>query len=132
MPFGDATGPAGLGPMTGRGLGNCAGYSYPGYMNSAPGRGYFGRAAFGRGRGRGWFGRGRGMGRGWARGYWGYQPYPYQSYPYEPYPSIQPTAKEEKELLTQEKEMLAEEAKALKENLKVIENRIQELGTKKK
>ena len=31
MPRGDGTGPAGLGPMTGRGLGYCAGYSRPGY-----------------------------------------------------------------------------------------------------
>jgi hypothetical protein len=31
MPFGNGTGPAGMGPMTGRGLGYCAGYSVPGY-----------------------------------------------------------------------------------------------------
>ena len=42
MPRGDGTGPMGLGPMTGRGVGYCAGYSVPGYMNSIPGRGYFG------------------------------------------------------------------------------------------
>jgi len=49
MPRGDGTGPAGLGPMTGRGLGYCAGYSSPGYMRG-PGLGF--------GRGRGWWGRG--------------------------------------------------------------------------
>ena len=54
MPGGDGTGPMGMGPMTGRAAGFCAGYDVPGYTNPVPGRG------FGRGRG-GW---GRGMGRG--------------------------------------------------------------------
>lgn len=49
MPAGDGTGPTGMGPMTGRGAGYCAGYGVPGYMNSIPGRG-------------------RGMGFGWGRG----------------------------------------------------------------
>jgi hypothetical protein len=35
MPRGDGTGPMGMGPMTGRGFGFCAGYAYPGF--------YFGR-----------------------------------------------------------------------------------------
>ncbi len=59
MPGGDATGPMGFGPMTGRGAGYCAGFAMPGYMNPMPGRGWgMGR---GGGRGRGW-GRGRGHG----------------------------------------------------------------------
>ncbi len=46
MPRGDRTGPSGLGPMTGRGAGYCAGFRVPGYLNFA------GRSAgFGRGRG---------------------------------------------------------------------------------
>lgn len=57
MPRGDGTGPAGLGPMTGRGLGLCAGYSTPGYMVPSWGLGRGG----GRGRGRGFW---RGCGRG--------------------------------------------------------------------
>ncbi|MFW6102913.1 MAG: DUF5320 domain-containing protein, partial [Chloroflexota bacterium] len=36
MPWGDGTGPAGMGPMTGRGLGYCSGYGAPGFY-SAPG-----------------------------------------------------------------------------------------------
>ena len=56
MPSGDRTGPAGFGPMTGRGFGRCAGYSTPGF---ARGRGR------GMGIGGGW-GRGRGMGRGFG------------------------------------------------------------------
>jgi hypothetical protein len=43
MPRGDRSGPMGMGPMTGRRAGFCAGFPTPGYMN--PGVG------FGRGRG---------------------------------------------------------------------------------
>lgn len=49
MPRGDRTGPAGMGPMTGRAAGYCAGYSAPGFMNPIGFRGYSGR-----GGGRGW------------------------------------------------------------------------------
>lgn len=97
MPWGDGTGPNGLGPMTGRGAGFCAGYRVPRYMNRAagpggwardpyPGFGYpaFGApptaypgypGAYGFAPGRplgGWFGygRGRGYGRGFGRGRW--------------------------------------------------------------
>jgi len=92
MPFGNGTGPLGMGPMTGRAAGSCAGYPVPGYRNPGvfggqrvmpyggpmygPGVGYatgragwFGRwirGGFGLGRA---FGRGRGRGRG-GFGYW--------------------------------------------------------------
>jgi len=62
MPRGDRTGPWGLGSMSGRGAGFCAGYGMPGYANPIPGRG------FGMGFGRGLAVRGRGFGgggRGW-------------------------------------------------------------------
>ncbi|MGI6415636.1 MAG: DUF5320 domain-containing protein [Thermoguttaceae bacterium] len=49
MPGGDRTGPMGMGPMTGRGAGFCAGFATPGFVSG--GRGFFGR---GRGGGRGW------------------------------------------------------------------------------
>ncbi len=66
MPAGDGTGPMGVGPMTGRGAGYCAGLSTPGYMNPMPGRGW--------GIGRRWVGwgrrRGRGRGRGWGQAYY--------------------------------------------------------------
>lgn len=39
MPRGDGTGPMGQGPMTGRGLGYCAGYPSPGFMQPGFGRG---------------------------------------------------------------------------------------------
>lgn len=59
MPGGDRTGPMGMGPMTGRAAGYCAGYPVPGYMNPAGGRGFGG---WGRG-------GGRGGGRGWRNWY---------------------------------------------------------------
>jgi hypothetical protein len=92
MPRGDGTGPAGMGPMTGRAAGYCAGYNVPGFMNPYGGRfaggmplgagrypypAYGGGAypaygafrfpgrGFGLGRGRAGYGRGRG---GFARG----------------------------------------------------------------
>ena len=62
MPSGDRTGPEGLGPRTGRGLGYCNGYDSPGYnRGTLRGGGGFGRR-YGRGMGRG-FGRGLGIGR---------------------------------------------------------------------
>jgi len=83
MPFGDGTGPMGLGPMTGRGAGFCAGFGRPGFASTMPGYpylygyGYLTQAwprwgyGFGRGLGRGF---GRGFGRGWRR--WGPYGYP--------------------------------------------------------
>lgn len=38
MPAGNRRGPAGMGPMTGRGAGYCAGYTMPGYANPMGGR----------------------------------------------------------------------------------------------
>jgi hypothetical protein len=61
MPRGDKTGPTGMGPMTGRRAGFCAGFGMPGYENPMPGRGL----GMGFGRGRGAWGRGAGGGRGW-------------------------------------------------------------------
>ena len=40
MPFGDGTGPMGLGPMTGRAAGYCAGYPVPGFASPMPGLGW--------------------------------------------------------------------------------------------
>lgn len=62
MPRGDGTGPAGMGPMTGRAAGYCAGYSVPGYANPIGGRGAF--------RGAGFFGGGFGRGRGYRNMYY--------------------------------------------------------------
>ena len=58
MPGGDRTGPDGMGPMTGRAAGYCAGYPVSGFMNQA------------RGKGGGGYGRGRGGGGGWRHRHW--------------------------------------------------------------
>lgn len=58
MPRGDRTGPRGLGAMTGRAAGYCAGFGVPGYANFPAGRG------FGAG-----CGGGRAQGGGCGRGY---------------------------------------------------------------
>ena len=60
MPRGDGTGPMGMGQMSGRAGGSCAGNETPGYANAALRRG----SGMGRGRGRGLAGRGGG-GFGW-------------------------------------------------------------------
>lgn len=71
MPFGDGTGPLGMGPRTGRGAGFCAGFGMPGYANRPFG---FGWAAGGRGRGwRHWYWA-TGL-PGWARAPWGFGMY---------------------------------------------------------
>ena len=63
MPGGDGTGPMGMGAMTGRAAGYCAGYAAAGFANPVGGRG---RGFWGAGRGRGG-GRGRGFGGGAGR-----------------------------------------------------------------
>ncbi|HHO75261.1 MAG TPA: hypothetical protein ENN05_02395 [Deltaproteobacteria bacterium] len=75
MPFGNGRGPAGMGPMTGRGAGFCAGYSVPGYMNQMYGRG-FGGQGINRGGGRGH------RNRFYATGLFGWQRAAYD-YPYK-------------------------------------------------
>jgi len=64
MPGGDKTGPAGMGPMTGRRSGYCTGLPAPGFSDSY-GRGWGWGRGWGRGGGRG---RGGGWGRGWGWG----------------------------------------------------------------
>lgn len=83
MPRGDGTGPAGMGPMTGRAAGYCAGYPAPGFMNPVGGRGFFGRGG-GAGRG-GWRNSYYATGMpGWQRAAVGYPAWGYVS-PAAPY-----------------------------------------------
>ena len=66
MPRGDRTGPQGMGPMTGRAAGYCAGYDAPGYANPIPGRGLgMGRGGRGRRAGYRWWWRSAGQDYGW-------------------------------------------------------------------
>jgi hypothetical protein len=110
MPRGDGTGPARLGPMTGRAAGYCTGYSMPGFLSAVPGRGW--------GRGFGW---GGGRGRGWLHGFYatglprwaGWGPWPV-------YPVAPPTGE-------QEIEFLREQAKHMESALAKLRQRISEL-----
>jgi len=116
MPGGDRTGPTGMGPMTGRRAGYCAGYPAPGYSGFAFGRG-FGR---GRGGGRGqrnWFHM-TGL-TGWQRGGYGHPYYADMSYGM-PYNS--PYAPPASEL-----DALKGQAEYFKTALDDIKNRIEEL-----
>jgi len=122
MPLGDGTGPAGLGPMTGRAAGYCAGYQVPGYMNPIPGRGYWGWGFRGGGWGRrNWF-YATGL-TGWQRESLGYPVlggYPYGT-------PIPPTATKEQEL-----EALKNQAGYFEKTIGEIRNRIKELETEEK
>jgi len=111
MPRGDRTGPAGAGPMTGRGFGYCAGYGAPGYA-TAPGSGMGMAWGYGRGRGRGGFGLGMGWGRG--RGYSGY----YGPAPYSWGAAEGPSSPEN------QRQMLKEEIDALEERKRYLQNEI--------
>ena len=127
MPGGDRTGPMGAGPMTGRGVGLCAGYDVPGNMNPSSGR--FGRG-FGHGRGGG-FGRGfqhggRGWRHqyyatgvpGWARGY---------DYPNPAVPPVFGTPASTKTVQAEELAYLKEQTRYFKGALEDIEKRVNEL-----
>ena len=110
MPGGDRTGPRGMGPMTGRAAGYCAGFAEPGYVDAGPtmgrGRGYR------RGGGGGWgFGQGRGhrMGRRMGR--------PNLS-PAYPAPASD-----------QEKQMLLNQISDLQSELTAIKNRLGEIAS---
>ena len=114
MPRGNGTGPSGMGPMTGRAAGFCAGYGTAGYLNSAGGGGYWGRGrSFGRGRGfgRGWFGCGPAVG----------PAYPYGGVPVDPDKST-----------PQELEALKGQAQYLENSLSQIKERITELEKQNK
>lgn len=116
MPGRDRTGPMGMGPMTGRGMGYCAGVGAPGYANPAPGFGRgFGRGRGGWGSGRGWRNQYYATGQpGWARAGYGYAP----AWDYGPYG---PMTQE------QETELLKSQAQALKRELDAITQRLEEL-----
>lgn len=116
MPAGDGTGPVGMGPMTGRGAGYCAGYETPGYANPWPRMGMGWR----RGWGGGW-GRGRGWGYGYrvtGRPWYGYAPPAASPVGYAPYGA--PSAEEEIDYLRSQAEWL-------RETLEGITSRIEEL-----
>ena len=126
MPAGDRTGPMGMGPMTGRGAGFCAGYDAPGYGTPIPGRG-FGRGFWGRG----WWGGGRGGGGGGRGGrHWYYATgLPgWMRFGYGQWPTPMAAAWGAGPMTSgQELQVLRDHAEALKADLDQISARIEEL-----
>lgn len=111
MPRGDGTGPMGMGPLTGRRAGYCAGYNVPGYANPAPGFGY----GFWGGRGwRHWY-YATGL-PGWARA--GYAP-AWGAAPYQAPPA--PTPEQEASLLKAQAENLRTALEQIEKRLADIE-----------
>lgn len=115
MPRGDRTGPAGMGPMTGRAAGYCAGYDVPGYVNPVPGRG------FGLGFGRGW-------GRGWRWRHWfyatglpGWARFGYAPAWTVPSAYAAPTAEQEIDVLKQQSEWLKGQLDAINKRITELE-----------
>lgn len=99
MPGGNRTGPLGMGPMTGRGAGFCAGFAAPAFMKSM-----------------GAYGIGRGYGRGFRRMY-GFMGFPNYGGAYTP------------ELrATEEKEFLNNQVNFLENQLLQVQKRLQELA----
>ena len=106
MPYRNGTGPFGQGPMTGRGLGYCAGYNSPGFTRGTPA---------------GRFGYGRGFRRGFGR--FG-APFTQQ---------VQNEGTNEQDNGTQDNKAsteLKEEIKALRSELERIEEKLKNLETK--
>lgn len=116
MPRGDGTGPMGMGSLTGRAAGYCAGYGVPGYANPGYGRNF----GMGFGRGRGFVGGGRGWRHcfyatgqpGWMRyGQFG-----------APMPVAQPDPVMEKQALKAQADALATELEFIKKRLAEMES----------
>ena len=106
MPHGDGTGPLGLGPGTGWGLGYCAGYNHPGYLRT-----------------RGLIGRGAGhRNRFWAAGFSGWQ----QNRMYGWYQNPGPLSEED------EITFLSREAEDLERALGEVKSRLQEMEKNRK
>ncbi len=108
MPRGDRTGPAGMGSMTGRGMGYCASSGVSGQANPLGRRG-FAMQGYGRGAG-----RGQGLGRGRNFGWSGVSPYAYGvSYG---------SAKEEVDMLKNQASVLQNEMNAINSRVKELES----------
>jgi len=112
MPRGDQTGPMGMGPMTGRAAGYCAGFAAPGYVSGGFGQGY--------GRGVGWsrgFGADRGRrNRFYATGLPGWMRFGAHA---APYPKLDPEA--EKQALRAQEEVLQSDLDFIKKRLAEVE-----------
>jgi hypothetical protein len=115
MPRGDQRGPRGMGPMTGRGAGFCAGYDVPGYANPGPG--------FGRGMG-GWAAGRGGGGRGWRHWYYATGVPGWMRYGAQPW---EPDVAAPQQAAGSEREALKAELDGLQERLNAIRGQIDKL-----
>jgi hypothetical protein len=119
MPGGDGTGPAGMGPMTGRAAGYCAGYPTAGFMNPVAGRSFWG----GR-RGGGWGRRNMfyatGL-TGWQRAAYAY-PAVGGAMPFGP----APTREQEAEVLKGQAEYLEDALNEIKKRIETLESKAAE------
>ena len=106
MPRGDRTGPDGMGQMTGRGMGYCAGYDSPGFTKGIP---------------RGGAGHGRGFRGGLGYNQRGFYPGQYPTYP-QPgnYSNVS------------EKTLIENEIKVIEEQLQALGTRLAELSKEEK
>jgi len=131
MPGGDGTGPGGMGPMTGRAAGYCAGYAVPGYASGGGGLGLWGRGRGGRGgrRGRGRRNQFHATGlTGWQRAAMGYPAFGGVGSAAVPYPGpIAPAMSGEQHL-----DALKGQAEYFEDALDGIRKRIDELEAKSK
>lgn len=108
MPGGNGTGPMGMGPMTGRGMGYCAGLASPGYSNYG-------------------FGRGMGRGRGYRKMYYatgmpGFMRDGAYASRYVPFAS-QPAEVSEKEFLQKQVDFLENQLKQVREQLSSVDEK---------
>jgi len=125
MPRGDGTGPAGMGPMTGRAAGFCTGYPVPGFMNPVGGRGFWGR-----GGGRGWRNWYYATGLpGWARAGYGYPAWSSAASPnvsYAGLPAATMTAEQELEGLKQQADYFQNALDGISKRIEELEKAKQE------
>lgn len=111
MPRGDGTGPWGMGPMTGRAAGYCAGYNVPGFANAGRGSGF--------GRGRGFWGRGGGYG--WRNRFYATGQPGWMRFTGPDMPMQAPNPEMEKQVLKNQAEALQAELTAVQERLANLE-----------
>ena len=117
MPGGDGTGPTGMGPMTGRAAGYCAGLPNPGFISAPGGRGFRGRGFGGGGRGRrNWF---------YATGLTGRQRAAAGMPAFGAAPLGDPAAVSKE----QELNLLKQQAQIIEQQMKQLQERIQQLQT---
>ena len=115
MPRGDRTGPMGIGPMTGRGAGFCAGYGMPGYAGFGFGRAY-------RGRGRSMFGSWGG--RGWRHWFYATGMPGWQRFgAWDPNYAVPPVAEAETDVLKNQAEFLKSQLAGIEKRLGELEQR---------